>query len=96
MFWEVAVILFGQDIMMIHYRKQETTSKRDDEYFRFMWELRFVFSSDLQTLKDVFMGVSSIEFKEHTKQEVRDSILSILSDLKFSDCTISSIPESEE
>ncbi|KAL7714194.1 Ras guanine nucleotide exchange factor glfB-like C-terminal domain-containing protein [Entamoeba marina] len=95
MFWEVAVILVSDRIYLIHYRKQETTSKKADEYFRFLWELRLVFSMDMTHLEEVMMGVSCIEFNPETKDEVKENVTSTLKPILFSDCQVRNVGDED-
>ncbi|ELP90594.1 hypothetical protein EIN_020730 [Entamoeba invadens IP1] len=94
MFWEVACILQDKTYL-IHYRKQESTSKKEDEYFQFMWELRLVFSSGLTQLEEVTMGISSIEFRPETRKDVRDNVLDTLKPILFTDVEIKDVLASE-
>ncbi|KAL7719322.1 Ras guanine nucleotide exchange factor glfB-like C-terminal domain-containing protein [Entamoeba marina] len=95
MFWEVAVILVADKIYLIHYRKQETTSKKEDEYFRFLWELRLVFSMDMTHLEEVMMGVSCIEFNPQTKDDIKENVTSTLKPILFSDCQFRNVGDED-
>ncbi|BFU18384.1 hypothetical protein EHI8A_017090 [Entamoeba histolytica HM-1:IMSS-B] len=95
MFWEVACIL-QQKTYLIHYRKQETTSKNPEEYFRFLWELRLVFNSNLTQLEEVTMGISCIEFKPETTEAIRTSVLNTLKSIQFTDCQIKNVGEEDD
>ena len=95
MFWEVACIL-QERTYLIHYRKQETTSKKPEEYFQFMWELRLVFSKDLMSLEEVSMGISSLMFKKESSQEIKEKVQSTLKSILFDDYKIKEVNENGE
>ncbi|ELP91396.1 hypothetical protein EIN_154730 [Entamoeba invadens IP1] len=95
MFWEI-VIVFQDKAYVIHYRKQESISKKPEEYFRFEWELRLVFNNELTQFSEVGMGVSTIEFDPLTKQETRKLVLETLKPICFADFTVTDIDKNEE
>ncbi|ELP94105.1 hypothetical protein EIN_184720 [Entamoeba invadens IP1] len=93
MLWEVAVIITEDKTIISHYRRQETSSKNPNEYFRFLWELRMTFSRDLTQLEGLVMGVTEIEFNPETTDSVRDKISNALESLKLPDCFVGDIDE---
>lgn len=95
MFWEIACILQSRTYL-IHYRKQEAASKKKEEYFRFLWELRLVFTKDMLNLDEITMGISTIEFNPETTQGVRDKVLTTLKSLMFADCRIKNVGDEED
>ena len=96
MVWEIAVILMEEKTIISHYRRQETTSKNDDEYWRFLWELRLVFNKELTQLQELTMGITDIEYQPNTKQEIRDKLESTLQSLLFPECVIQELGEEDE
>ena len=95
MFWEVACIL-QERAYLIHYRKQEATSKNPEEYFQFMWELRLVFTKDLMNLEEVSMGISSLMFKKESSQQIREKVQTTLKSILFDDFKIKELGENGE
>ncbi|GAB1222752.1 hypothetical protein ENUP19_0121G0109 [Entamoeba nuttalli] len=94
MVWEIAVILDGDKTIISHYRRQETTSKNSEEYFRFLWELRLVFNKEMTQLQELKMGINDIEFNPNTISSVRERVESTLESLKFEDCVVSDLEDS--
>ncbi|EDR26215.1 hypothetical protein EDI_076310 [Entamoeba dispar SAW760] len=94
MVWEIAVILDGDKTIISHYRRQETTSKNSEEYFRFLWELRLVFNKEMTQLQELKMGINDIEFNPNTISSVREKVESTLESLKFEDCVVSDLEDS--
>ncbi|ELP85115.1 hypothetical protein EIN_080870 [Entamoeba invadens IP1] len=95
MVWEIAVILDEDRTIISHYRRQETTSKNGEEYFRFLWELRLLFNKEMTQLQDLQMGINVIEFSPQTNQATREKVETILDSLKFEECAISDIEEDD-
>ncbi|BFU23649.1 hypothetical protein EHI8A_106900 [Entamoeba histolytica HM-1:IMSS-B] len=93
MVWEVAVIIMEDKTIISHYRRQETSSKKPEEYFRFLWELRMVFNRDLTQLESLVMGVTEIEFDDITLDSVRDKVSSALEPMKSQDCFIGNMDD---
>ncbi|KAL7713366.1 hypothetical protein QTN25_009031 [Entamoeba marina] len=96
MVWEIAVIISEGKTVISHYRRQETTSKNANEYFRFLWELRMTFNRELNQIEGLVMGISDIEFNEETTDAIRDKVTASLSDLMLPDCYVGDIDNGDE
>lgn len=96
MVWEIAVILEEDRTIVSHYRRQETTSKNPEEYFRFLWELRMVFNKEMTQLQELKMGINDIEFNQATTPAVRERVDTTLESLKFDDCRIEDMESDSE
>ena len=96
MVWEIAVILDGEQTIISHYRRQETTSKNPEEYFRFLWEIRMIFNKDMTQLQELKMGINEIEFLPETAVSVREKVDTTLEELKFEDCVVQDLEESSD